>query len=60
MVTQDYNDSSIQILHLTSTETKPTDVDNGSIIIEVDTGKQFRFDAENLIWYDFGYVEVII
>ena len=60
MVTQSYNDSSIQILYLTSAEIKPTDVENGSVVIEVDTGKKYRFDAENLIWYDFGYMKVII
>jgi hypothetical protein len=45
---------------MTSTDTKPTtDIENGSIIVEVDTGKHFRFDKENLTWYDFGYVKVV-
>ena len=56
MVTQEYNRDSIQILYLTSSESKPTECSNGSIVIEVDTGKYFRFDKENAIWYDFGYV----
>lgn len=60
MVTQEYNRSSIQIIFLTSSDTKPTeDVDNGSVIIEVDTGKEYRFDKENIRWYDFGYVKVV-
>lgn len=60
MITQEYNRSSIQILFLTSSDTKPTDdISNGSVIIEVDTGKEFRFDEENLTWYDFGYVKVV-
>lgn len=60
MVTQEYNCGSIQVLFLTSSDTKPTDdISNGSVIIEVDTGKKFRFDEENLTWYDFGYVKVV-
>ncbi len=60
MVTQEYNCSSIQIFFLTSSDTKPTeDVSNGSVVIEVDTGKQFRFDIENVTWHDFGYVKVV-
>ena len=35
-----------------SSDTKPTDVANGSLAIEIDTGKEFRFDAENETWYD--------
>ena len=61
MVTQRYNNSSVQIMYLMSSDPKPTDgVDNGSVIIEVDTGKEFRFDKENLVWYDFGYTRVMI
>ena len=60
MITQEYNPSSIQIIYLTSGETKPTDADNGSIVIETDTGKYFRFDKENSVWYDFGYIGVIL
>lgn len=60
MLTQEYNHSSIQIIFLTSSDTKPTeDVNNGSVIIEVDTGKEYRFDKENFRWYDFGYVKVV-
>ena len=33
-----------------STDTKPTDVSNGSIYIEINTGKVFMFDAENEQW----------
>ena len=38
-----------------STDTKPTEVagkevGNGSIFIEIDTGKIFFFDGENEIW----------
>ena len=60
MVTQEYYGSCIQVFYMTSTDTKPTtDIKNGSIIVEVDTGKHFRFDKENLTWYDFGYVKVV-
>lgn len=60
MVTQEYNRGSIQIFFLASSDTKPTeDVSNGSVIIEVDTGKQFRFDIENVTWHDFGYAKVV-
>ncbi len=34
-----------------STDTKPTDnIDNGSIFIEIDTGKIYMFDLENEEW----------
>ena len=34
-----------------STDTKPTtDIANGSILIEMDTGKIFMFDATNSTW----------
>lgn len=60
MVTQEYNCSSIQVFFLTSSDIKPTeDVSNGSVIIEVDTGKQYRFDIENVMWHDFGYAKVV-
>lgn len=60
MVTQEYNNDSIQVIYLTSSDTKPTSVDNGSVAIEVNTGKHYRFDAENITWHDFGYIKVII
>lgn len=35
----------------TSTEQKPTkNVENGSWFTEIDTGKKYRFDAENQKW----------
>ena len=33
-----------------STDTKPTDVGNGSIYIEIDTGSIYMFDAQNKLW----------
>ena len=33
-----------------STDTKPIDVGNGSIYIEIDTGTIFMFDAQNKQW----------
>ncbi len=60
MITQDLCNGSIQIIYLTSTDTKPTNIGNGSKAIETDTGKEFIFDAENVVWYDFGYMRVII
>lgn len=34
-----------------STDTKPTEnIDNGSVFIEIDTGKLYMFDAENQLW----------
>lgn len=35
-----------------STDTKPTDVANGSTFYEIDTDKQFWFDFENQTWID--------
>lgn len=36
----------------TSTDTKPTDVPNGSTFVEMNTGKGFLFDAENAQWHE--------
>ena len=36
-----------------STDTKPTDADNGCIFIEMDTGKIYFYDAENKQWKEF-------
>lgn len=33
-----------------STDTKPTDWDGGSALLESDTGKVFVYDEENGIW----------
>lgn len=36
-----------------STDTKPTDgVRNGSVFVEMDTGKEYLFDAENDQWVE--------
>ena len=35
-----------------STDTKPTDVVNGSIFLEIDTGKIYMFSAEDEDWYE--------
>jgi hypothetical protein len=34
-----------------STDTKPTDVANGSRFLEIDTGTVYYFDEENAEWY---------
>lgn len=36
-----------------STDTKPTDADNGCIFIEMDTGKIYFYDAQNKQWKEF-------
>ncbi len=33
-----------------STDTKPTKAENGSVFIEIDTGKLFIYDKENEEW----------
>lgn len=55
MVTQEYNETSVSSFRLLSTDDKPTDCPNGSIVIEIDTGKKYRFDAEEKQWYDAGF-----
>ena len=35
-----------------SIDTKPTDAENGAIYSEIDTGRIYRFDAENKIWHE--------
>lgn len=49
MVTQGY-DKHTQTFYLRSDDPKPSGVENGTRIIEVDTGKDYRFDAENSTW----------
>lgn len=33
-------------------DAKPTDVENGATYREINTGRVYRFDAENKIWYE--------
>lgn len=33
-----------------STDTKPTDWDNGSTLLEMDTGKVYAYDKQNALW----------
>ena len=34
-----------------SSDTKPTDnIENGSVLMEMDTGTMYIFDAENSVW----------
>lgn len=49
MVTQGY-DKHTQTFYLRSDDPKPSGVENGTRIIEVDTGRDYRFDAENSTW----------
>ena len=35
-----------------SIDTKPLNVPNGSMFTEIDTGRDFCFDAENKKWYE--------
>ena len=49
MVTQEH-DKYMQTIYIRSDEPKPSVAQNGDCIIEVDTGKPYRFDAENAVW----------
>ena len=51
MVTQEY-DKHTQTFYLRSDDQKPSGVENGTRIIEVDTGDEYRFDAENSTWHN--------
>ena len=35
-----------------STDTKPTEVPNGSVFLEMNTGKVFVYDAQNATWIE--------
>lgn len=37
-----------------STDTKPSGAPNGSMFMEINTGKVFMYDAENDYWYQIG------
>lgn len=51
MLTQIYSESLIARFHCLSTDTKPTDCTNGSLLREMDTQKTYCFDAENKQWH---------
>lgn len=46
-----------QTLFGLSTDSKPTDVGNGSAFIEMDSNDVYFYDAENAIWRVFGGAE---
>ena len=52
----DYGQNKIRIeAACLSTDTKPTDgVANGSVCIEMDTGKVYMFDETNAEWLEWG------
>lgn len=35
-----------------SIDTKPANVENGAVYKEIDTGRIYRYDAENNHWYE--------
>ena len=37
-----------------STDSKPTDMPNGSICVEMDTGKLYLYDEAGTQWVEFG------
>lgn len=37
-----------------STDTKPTDLDNGSKLLEIDTSKVYVWDLENEVWREWS------
>ena len=53
-VINDYDGSSVDVrrkeIMCLSDDTKPTDVANGSVCLEIDTGKLFVYDEENESW----------
>lgn len=55
MLTQRYNNCSVQKFYGTSGDTKPTDhIENGSEFYEIDTGKKFYFNKESGTWIEGG------
>lgn len=49
MITAD----TIQTFYGLSADTKPTNANNGSLFIEIDTGNVYSFDAENEEWEEW-------
>lgn len=47
-----YNNPRAQSLCGESTDAKPLDVESGATFKEIDTGKIYRFDKENKVWYE--------
>ena len=50
---QSATDNSMEYRGL-STDTKPTDAPNGSVFLEMNTGKVFCYDAEGENWIELG------
>ncbi len=53
MITSAYGDRVFELYGL-STDTKPTDVGNGSTFVEMDTTKVFMFSAESKEWLELS------
>lgn len=51
----DIKNGNMPVLQITgkSTDEKPTDVNNGSQFIEIDTGKLYFYDKETEQWIEF-------
>ena len=47
-----FDNSRASIWNGLSTDDKPLEVENGSEYYAIDTGKIYRFDAENQTWYE--------
>lgn len=43
-----------ELIYCLSTDTKPTDASNGSLLIEIDTGDKYLFDAAGETWYEYA------
>lgn len=55
-IIKDYDGSSVDVrrkeIMCLSGDDKPTDVANGSVCLEIDTGKLFVYDEEGENWYN--------
>lgn len=43
-----------RVFYCLSTDTKPTGVGNGDVLIEMDTGKVYLYDADGAEWLEVG------
>ena len=51
-ITSSYNET--KEIYCLSTDTKPTGVPNGSICVEMDTGKLYLYDEDGTQWIEWG------
>ena len=49
-----FNNNGQTVIYQLSTDAKPDHAANGTLLVEMDTGKLYVYDEENKQWHEFG------